>query len=223
MGIVERKLREKEERRILILQKAKELVLEQGVTFLSMQEIADGVELSKATLYLYFQNKEAILTAILEEAAQTFEAFVRASIPAGATGLEAIHALWSAYLEFFGSSEDIFILTSIGGYVNPDFSWSSRAAGGGSENALDRILDLLAELLRRGMGDGSIDPSVDPEKTAGIVITVATSIIEQIARLPRKSRDLEASGDFLHDTFEVILRGIAARDAPRRLFTLAKP
>ena len=54
MGIADRKQREKEERRTLILKKAKELILERGVDFLSMQEIADSAELSKAALYLYF-------------------------------------------------------------------------------------------------------------------------------------------------------------------------
>ena len=78
MGIAERKTREKEERRKLILDVAKELILARGIPAISMQDIADAAELSKATLYLYFQSKEAILTEILESSASAFIAFAPA-------------------------------------------------------------------------------------------------------------------------------------------------
>lgn len=220
MGIPERKVREKEERRQLILLKAKELILEHGVEYLNMQEIADGVELSKATLYLYFENKEAILTAILDEASSTFSAYVQESISPGASGLEAVHSLWSVYLDFFGESEDLFILTGITRYVDPDFPMNVDAGDPADDRPITHMIRLIADLLRLGVADASLDPSLEPGKTATIIVAVVTSLVDQIARLPRSARDKVKNRLLLHDTFEIILRGLAARNADPRLLCL---
>ena len=57
MGVKERKKREKEERRRVILEKTRQLIIENGLYGFSMQDIASAAELNKATLYLYFKNK----------------------------------------------------------------------------------------------------------------------------------------------------------------------
>lgn len=220
MGITERKIREKEERRALILNKAKDLILEQGVDLLSMQEIANRSELSKATLYLYFLNKEALLDAILEDAASTFVAFVRGHILPEASGLEGIHALWSSYLNFFWQSQDIFILIGISRYVNPGFPLNLEDEQNENSWPLKELIDLIAELLGRGVADGTIDAAVDPDKTARIVIMVAFSIIDQVTRLPRLARDDKKIHTMLRDTFEILLRGLAGKDSDLALLVL---
>ena len=102
MGIEERKTRERENRHDLILRKAKSLILDRGVGSFSMQDIAQASELSKATLYLYFENKEAILVEILQEALSDFTELARLRIPVEGTGLQALPALWETYLELLG-------------------------------------------------------------------------------------------------------------------------
>jgi TetR/AcrR family transcriptional regulator len=220
MGIPERRLREKEERREFILLKAKELILNYGVNSLNMQQIADGVELSKATLYLYFQNKEALLTAILNESATTFIDYVHARILPSSTGLEAIHALWASYLAFFGESEDLFLLTGINSYVDSGLPMKLGEGGAARDEPLQTIVDLIAELLTRGVSDGSLDPSIDPQRAAGIVIMAATSIIDRIGRLPRADRNSLGTQVLLRNTFEILLRGLASRDADPALLSL---
>ena len=65
MGISERKIREKEQRRKEILDTAERLFFSHGYEDVSMDGIANNVELNKATLYLYFENKEALFAAIV--------------------------------------------------------------------------------------------------------------------------------------------------------------
>ncbi|HSV56962.1 MAG TPA: helix-turn-helix domain-containing protein, partial [Magnetospirillaceae bacterium] len=117
MGIQERKCREKEERRSLILAKARDLILEHGIDSISMQNIANAAELSKATLYLYFQNKEAILEDILAESMDAFVVYVHSRIRPEDTGLGALRTLWASFLDLFGESQDIFVLTGIMNYI----------------------------------------------------------------------------------------------------------
>ena len=64
MGIAERKERERERRRNDILDSAEVVIFKQGIDHATMDAIAEKAELSKATLYLYFESKEEIYFAI---------------------------------------------------------------------------------------------------------------------------------------------------------------
>ncbi len=60
MGILERKEKEKQQRRDDILGAAKEVFFSKGLMSATMDEIAEKAELSKGTLYLYFASKEEL-------------------------------------------------------------------------------------------------------------------------------------------------------------------
>lgn len=64
MGIPERKERDKQEMRKLILDTAMNLFLEEGVRNVSLRRIAEKIEYSPATIYLYFKDKDDILYAL---------------------------------------------------------------------------------------------------------------------------------------------------------------
>ncbi len=64
MGIQERKIREKEQRRRQIMQAAKLVFSAKGFNRATMEEIAGEAELSPGTLYLYFKNKEELHTSL---------------------------------------------------------------------------------------------------------------------------------------------------------------
>ncbi len=67
MGITERKERDKREMRKLILDTAMKLFLEEGFQNVSIRRIADNIEYSPATIYLYFKDKDEILFALHNE------------------------------------------------------------------------------------------------------------------------------------------------------------
>ena len=65
VGIEERKKREKEERRDLILRTAKRLFFDEGFQSVTVEKIAREAELAKGSIYLHFRGKEEIYTQIL--------------------------------------------------------------------------------------------------------------------------------------------------------------
>jgi len=70
MGIVERKIRQKEEFRASILEAAWVQVLADGWQSLSIRKIADAIEYSIPVIYNHFENKEAILLEFTMEGFQ---------------------------------------------------------------------------------------------------------------------------------------------------------
>ncbi|NIR14250.1 MAG: helix-turn-helix transcriptional regulator [Desulfobacterales bacterium] len=61
MGIEERKEREKQMRRRQIIDAAEKVFAEKGFSGATIENIAEQAELSPATLYLYFKNKDGII------------------------------------------------------------------------------------------------------------------------------------------------------------------
>jgi len=61
MSITERKVKEKEELRALILNGAKKLFIENGIEQTTIRNIADEISYSVGTVYVYFKDKNSIL------------------------------------------------------------------------------------------------------------------------------------------------------------------
>ncbi len=67
MGVKEKRAKYKEEFRRDILDAARELFINEGYENFSMRKLAEKIEYSPTTIYLYFKNKDDLLFAICEE------------------------------------------------------------------------------------------------------------------------------------------------------------
>jgi len=102
MGIEERKQREKNERRRQILAAAMEIYDKEGYHGITMEKIAEAAELSRATLYLYFNTRDEILTHAILSFLDYFgqllhELNSRADDHKG----NFLDALWDVFMEFY--------------------------------------------------------------------------------------------------------------------------
>ena len=109
MGITERKEREREEMRHLILQAAQKLFLENGFEKTSIRSIADAIEYSPATIYLYFKDKNELFLAlhILAFEKMMVEFAVVATI---ADPFERLVALGRQYIKFAIENPELYDL-----------------------------------------------------------------------------------------------------------------
>lgn len=84
MGTKERKERERDERRELILNAANEILKEEGIDNLSIRKIAGRIEYSPAIVYHYFQDKDEIINHLMQKGYQKIIAAISsAQTPAG--------------------------------------------------------------------------------------------------------------------------------------------
>ena len=98
MGVQERKAREKQELRQEILDAARELFVEQGYEAVSMRKIADRIEYSPTTIYLYFKDKAELFECLCGE---TFEKLiVELEKISQADPVEGFRAGLRRYIEF---------------------------------------------------------------------------------------------------------------------------
>jgi len=80
MGISERREREKEALRTRIVEAARDIVSEEGLDALSMRAIAERIEYSPATIYLYFRDKDEMLREVVRAGFRRLGDYVRGQL-----------------------------------------------------------------------------------------------------------------------------------------------
>lgn len=100
MGVKERKERERVEMRDKILQSAHKLFLDRGFEEVSIRNIAEAIEYSPATIYLYFKDKDEIFYALHGEAFKMFNQHM-AGLAHIADPFERLLAMGEGYLRFY--------------------------------------------------------------------------------------------------------------------------
>lgn len=99
MGISERKAKEKEELKALILNAAKKLFLEKGIEQTTIRNIAQEIEYSVGTVYVYFKDKNDIFHELHSMGFRQLGGEMRVLFHV-ADPVERVKALGRVYLKF---------------------------------------------------------------------------------------------------------------------------
>jgi len=108
MGITERKEREREQRRNLIIDAAEKIFFKKGLENSTMDDVAIEAELSKGTLYLYFKSKEDIQLAIAIRGSDILKKMMRKRLSNNKTGYENLLELAEISIDFSGKHKHYY-------------------------------------------------------------------------------------------------------------------
>ncbi len=100
MGVLERREREKQALRQEILSAARELFANEGYESVSMRKIAEKIEYSPTTIYLYFRDKQEVVQEICRETFQLLTRRLNAVLGEAGDPVERLKAGLRAYIEF---------------------------------------------------------------------------------------------------------------------------
>ena len=99
MGIAERKEKQKAEIRLMILDAAMKLFVEEGFENVTMRRIADLIEYSPTTVYLYFKDKNEILYNLHELGFQKL-GVMNQNLADIANPITRLHKMGENYIDF---------------------------------------------------------------------------------------------------------------------------
>ncbi|MBI4902512.1 MAG: TetR/AcrR family transcriptional regulator [Acidobacteria bacterium] len=111
MGIAERRAREKEELRGKILEAAGELFVQEGLANVSLRKIADRIEYSPATIYLYFRDKSDLVASLCQEVFGPLKAELERIERESTEPLEGLRRGLKFYIEFGVHHPHHYLLT----------------------------------------------------------------------------------------------------------------
>jgi AcrR family transcriptional regulator len=163
MGISDRRQREKEQRRTEILDAAERLFFAKSYEEVSMDGIAREVELNKATIYLYFENKEALYAAIVLRGIAILKKKFTECREKHATGIVKVALMGQAYYRF--AEEYPEYLRMIHFYGSERFSKENPCTAEIGEG-YGSCRMVLRDAVREGIEDGSIRSDIDPFLTS---------------------------------------------------------
>ena len=185
--VAERREEEKERRRAEIVDAAEQLYAQIGWDAVTMDRVAKSARLSRALIYVYFQDKSDLLLAIAERAlAELRESFIAAAA-AQTSGLDKVQAIGGAYVLFQQETPYRFDACSR--------FHAHQAAGQPTDDACaaagDAVITVIVEALMRGQADGSIRKDIgNPAQVCVMLwafthglIQIGTNKTQEIARL----------------------------------------
>lgn len=156
MTIADRKERQKEELKAKILQAAKELFIEKGFEETSIRNIAERIDYSPTTIYLYFKDKDDMFYAMHQEGFSLMNQYFR-PLEHVKNPFERLKAINKAYVAFALENPELynlmFILQSPLKAVQKDHEkWHE------GKRAFDFLVNTVQECI-----DQQYLPKMDPE------------------------------------------------------------
>lgn len=108
MGIAERKNRQKEEVRSLILETAWKQIHEEGVQALSIRKVADAIEYSVPVIYSHFECKDALLKEFVQKGYRLLTEHLQAAKAQHVQPSAQLEAMADAYWEFACTNREYY-------------------------------------------------------------------------------------------------------------------
>ena len=157
MTIAKRKERQKEELRGKILEAAKALFIERGFEDTSIRNIAEKIEYSPTTIYLYFKDKDDIFYSLHQEGFVLLNQYLRAlqNVP---DPFERLKAICKAYITFGLENREFYDLMFISrspmnALTKDDEKWEE------GNRAFGALIGTITECIQRGYFTG-MDPEI---------------------------------------------------------------
>jgi AcrR family transcriptional regulator len=160
MAISARRQRERKARRQAILDAAERVMCTRGLSSTTMEDVAAEAELSKGTLYLYFENRDALCAALAERTIQELLPSIEEAVGAAGSGLEGVGRAMHVYARFFASHPHLVRMAA---------SWMLAGVQCAPDapdfveyrNRLASVMALVVQSVLRGQEDGTVRKDVD--------------------------------------------------------------
>lgn len=176
----ELKKQEKEQRKNYILDAAEKLFFSRSYDNVSMDDIADEIEMSKATLYLYFKDKESLFFSIVLRGVRILNAMIEEEIKDCKTGIEIIDTIGSVYFEFVNKYPDYnraYLYFRSGRFTIEDSEDMNKIAKEIFKLRQDTFA-ITCNAIKSGIEEGLIRPDVDPVEVTIFLTLVTKSLTE---------------------------------------------
>lgn len=164
-----------------------------------MEDIAQEAEVSKGTLYRYFQDKEEMYLALLEQSSHQLVAELHARVADARGGRQRLIAVVDSVIIFFDEHPHLFDLiqrAEIGHEQGKAFPWQEVR-----DKGMRIVLDIFADAKSEG------EFAIRDPKTAMLMLLGGMRAVIRAGERPRP-RDLAARivDDFLHGTIAIANR-----------------
>jgi len=207
MGIKERKIREKENRRKEILETAEKLFSGKKGLDTTMDDLAVKTELAKGTLYLYFPNKKSILIALAEKGITLLRKRLKRAVEESKTGVEQLSDNGDTFMNFLKEKSFYALLI-----LKFEKTVVTNHKTGEKNLLIEPVLDVLYEILKKGKNDGTIRNDIGTKELVTILWSQMLGILSTITGRQEILQIYGVNSDWIiRGHYRVIMSGLVAK------------
>lgn len=179
------------------MKSAQQLILTKGFGNTTIDEIADGADVSKGAVYLHYRTKDDIYFSIVAKALETMRDMFAGAAEGQRSGLDKFRAIGYSFYEFTTKFPEYSNILYDASSPKP---CDSLASGKNCQSLNDQIGNLMIDSIRTGMQDGSIRSDVDPTTAAIIISSSLQGLLKALITENEKVRSMGLEEGQLVDT-----------------------
>lgn len=203
--------RRKEARPQEILEAALDCFSAKGFAATRMDDIAERAGVTKGTIYLYFQNKEAVFKALVRESIGVTVNAVLEQVRASEAPASDILRMMVAHIGGIMRTSDLVVLPKIIVAEAGNFPELARFY---REEIIDKGLGAISGVIERGIARGEFR-AVEPQFAARLLIAPALMVAVWRTTFAQFDAEPFDNEGFLDTHLDVLLRGLSPDgDAP---------
>ena len=205
----ERRKKEKENRKNLILKVARKLFFERGFKAVTVDLIAAKAEVSKGSIYLYFDSKEEIYTQILISA--NIERYKEIEVLAKREGTasELLLAFAREYVNNFLDNNELFrILMTF--MLHADDMNLTEEQNTQLIHTTNENIRVISEILQKGVHVGEFVSNIDIRQMQYAIWGLLNGIISLYIYTGAPDKRAERIHGIVQDSLNAVIKGIKA-------------
>lgn len=177
MGTTERKKREKERKRLLILEAAESLILDKGLEQLNMDEVAERAEVSKGSLYHYFNNKRDLVLGICNKATGMLSKEIAHVLTKDISGIEMVYMIGATFLNFVRSHPEYFSSMRLFENLKDTCQLEDSSYVNKCQENMNASFTSMVRAIQVGMQDGSINDTYNAKELAVLLWSTSNGLV----------------------------------------------
>ena len=176
MGLLERRGKEKDSRKKLILKSARTLFFKKGFNNVTVDEIAKSSELGKGSIYLYFNSKEEIYAQILLNDIEDFNQQVSVLLNKKKIAADLLVEFSSIYVDFFFNDGELFriLMTYM---LQPAKMNLTEKLNSQILTANARSIDVIGKILKLGVSSKEFSANINLKQNQNAIWGLLNGII----------------------------------------------
>ena len=176
MGLLERRGKEKDSRKKLILKSARTLFFKKGFNNVTVDEIAKSSELGKGSIYLYFNSKEEIYAQILLNDIEDFNQQVYVLLNKKKIAADLLVEFSNIYVDFFFNDGELFriLMTYM---LQPAKMNLTEKLNSQILTANARSIDVIGKILKLGVSSKEFSANINLKQNQNAIWSLLNGII----------------------------------------------
>jgi AcrR family transcriptional regulator len=209
-----RTLEDKEHRKRLLLEAAKELFFTRGYRDTTIERITEHAGVSTGTFYLYFKGKQEIYMALYADGIDIFRGMAGEAISwPGMSALARMSAIAHAYYRFYTNHTEYFDILAFIHMHQAELKERSAMSAVLDEKAIE-LLKMIETVIREGIDSGELAP-MDTWKATNVLWGMMDGLVMLAERENVMVMGVTLE-DLIKQALQIIFYGMEARNGARR-------